>query len=519
MKTDNIKFINIQMSDSNPRTHEKDKGIEALAHSIIEMGLIAPIIVKPMGKKYFELVDGHRRFAALGWILEHEPGMWKYNNVPAIITDGNIKELALAANVLRKDLHPADQYKAFAALADNNMTPNDIAKRFGLDQRKARQLVTLGKVIDPVLQDYRDGEITYEGVTKYAQLEPKLQKKFHKDGGVWGVNTYISNDSIKSDSAIARFVGENDYLGAGGHIDEDLFGDEGSTFWPDKELLLKLAEAQVEKTKEALLNEGWAWVKQIGVDITREASWNVHKNYYEPLEEMDKSLHGVLITEQFLVQLGYVDAKLSKAADKEDKKPEKKPEISNKLMEFVNEKVSVATQQALAASPSLAMDMLIVELADQMEHGWSQNLTGLSIKSESGFRNEDKYLLAQTFDLIKAVGLSKVKTLDARLKKVTAMDTTARVQLFSNIVALMLEKTHAKAKNTMAINAEKEIDVASVWKPDLDYFNAMTKQQLLDTLKEEKINVATIGKKSALAEYAFKALDAIDWMPKQTKIK
>src|SRR5262245_49533489 len=56
----NLPIHLIDESPDNPRKHFDQAGLEELAVSIREKGVITPVIVRPKGKR-FELAAGHRR--------------------------------------------------------------------------------------------------------------------------------------------------------------------------------------------------------------------------------------------------------------------------------------------------------------------------------------------------------------------------------------------------------------------------------------------------------------------------
>lgn len=85
------------------RSDIHDEGIEELAKSIRDIGLIQPIVLKPVGERY-EIIAGHRRVVAsklAGLIL-----------ISAIVrnpSDSDATVLKLHENLLRRDVNPVDE--------------------------------------------------------------------------------------------------------------------------------------------------------------------------------------------------------------------------------------------------------------------------------------------------------------------------------------------------------------------------------------------------------------------------
>src|SRR5690625_2863406 len=110
---DNVQEIPIDECRPNPyqprKTFHAD-AIEELKDSILEYGIIQPLIVRKSIKGY-EIVVGERRFRAA-----KEAGL---DTVPVVIkelTDDNMMELALLENLQREDLTPIEEAHAYANL-------------------------------------------------------------------------------------------------------------------------------------------------------------------------------------------------------------------------------------------------------------------------------------------------------------------------------------------------------------------------------------------------------------------
>jgi ParB/RepB/Spo0J family partition protein len=103
-----VALDDIQPSPRNPRL--KLSGIQDLAESIQEYGLLQPILLRETDGQY-EVVAGHRRLAAaqsLGW-----------SKIPALVRVAAADEaylLTLIENLQRDDLTPREQSRALEAL-------------------------------------------------------------------------------------------------------------------------------------------------------------------------------------------------------------------------------------------------------------------------------------------------------------------------------------------------------------------------------------------------------------------
>ncbi len=98
-----------------------------LAHSIREVGLLQPIVVRRRGESTYELVMGERRLRA-----SRDAGV---ATIPAIVrdtTDDDLLRDALLENLHRADLNPLEEAAAYQQLLDDfGCTHEELASRIG----------------------------------------------------------------------------------------------------------------------------------------------------------------------------------------------------------------------------------------------------------------------------------------------------------------------------------------------------------------------------------------------------
>jgi ParB family chromosome partitioning protein len=193
-------------------------------------------------------------------------------------TEHSATEISLAENAIRSDMHPADQYEAFAKLHDEEgMSAEDIAARFGVTAAVVRQRLKLGAV-SPKLRDlYRKGGMSLEQLSAFAITEDHERQE-----RVWNelppfnrsresILRALSEGQVRSDERRALFVGAKAYQQAGGAIIRDLFDAEGGGFFADAELLDRLAREKLQGIADKVAKEGWRWVVA-EPELDREAS-------------------------------------------------------------------------------------------------------------------------------------------------------------------------------------------------------------------------------------------------------
>jgi len=134
-----------------PRKNFKDSKLKELKESILEKGVIQPVIVRPTGEGY-ELIAGERRFRAV-----KELG---YNEIPAIVkdvSDADSLELSLIENIQREELNPIEEANAYLDLVEKfDFSQEEISKAVGKDTStisNALRILTLPKVIQGYISE------------------------------------------------------------------------------------------------------------------------------------------------------------------------------------------------------------------------------------------------------------------------------------------------------------------------------------------------------------------------------
>ena len=138
-----INTSDIKPNPSQPRTEFDMNAISKLADSIKQHGLLQPLSVrKSADSAIYELVAGERRLRACK--------MLGLTQVPCILIDADSEtsaELAIAENIIRKDLNVFEQARAFAHLSGQfHMTQEEIATKMSLSQSAVANKLRLLKL-------------------------------------------------------------------------------------------------------------------------------------------------------------------------------------------------------------------------------------------------------------------------------------------------------------------------------------------------------------------------------------
>lgn len=125
-----LPLADIRPNPNQPRKNFDDDGLEELAESIKQVGLIQPILVRRMTVG-FELVAGERRLRACKLLGMQE--------IPALVEDGMVEQesavVALIENLQRENLHFLEEAECYAQMLHNyGLTQEELAIRLGKSQ-------------------------------------------------------------------------------------------------------------------------------------------------------------------------------------------------------------------------------------------------------------------------------------------------------------------------------------------------------------------------------------------------
>jgi ParB family transcriptional regulator, chromosome partitioning protein len=133
-----ISVKDLRPNPYQPRKVFQKEAIEELKTSILQHGILQPIIVRKSIKGY-EIVVGERRFRAAKEA--------KLEKVPVVVRELNeqqMMELAVLENLQREDLTPIEEGAAYQMLMNKlEMTQEELAKRLGKSRPHIANLIRL----------------------------------------------------------------------------------------------------------------------------------------------------------------------------------------------------------------------------------------------------------------------------------------------------------------------------------------------------------------------------------------
>lgn len=179
-----IKEIDIDLIDDPKVDIRGDidvEGIEDLATSISNIGLIQPIVVFRKRSRY-EVIVGHRRTMACRWA-----GLKK---VPSIVRDVKPEEIdimKLDENVFREEVSPVQIARYMARIMDQQrLTTMEIARYFGKTPQWANSMIRLLDTDEYTQKAVDKGELSYVSALELQKIENQDKRMLYTQAAVQG---------------------------------------------------------------------------------------------------------------------------------------------------------------------------------------------------------------------------------------------------------------------------------------------------------------------------------------------
>ncbi len=132
----------IQPNPKQPRTVFDEDDMTELVHSIREVGLLQPIVVRELGDDTYELIMGERRWRA------HQKA--ELDTIAAIVrqtTDEDLLRDALLENLHRSQLNPLEEAAAYQQLLEDfGCTHDELSDRIGRSRPQITNTIRLLKL-------------------------------------------------------------------------------------------------------------------------------------------------------------------------------------------------------------------------------------------------------------------------------------------------------------------------------------------------------------------------------------
>ena len=518
-----------------------------------------------------QIVAGNRRYRALKKIAGK-----KDIDVPVMIanslTDADAYTRSLIENVVRKNLHPVDEYDAYKKMIDEWWSVEQIAELFGVKEKWVRQRLQLAKLSPNLRAAWRLGTLSEDQAAALSAAESHerqeaIWKEASRNGGYYSsakeLRTAIARDSIKGDDSRVAFIGGIDaYTARGGTMTEDLFADHKAL--KDRDLVDAMILERLNALADEKRADGWAFVR-----VDQYSSWNelidlrpwmndkqraaYEKNAYDKAglaakaaaveaaiaDPEARAKSGVVVTRkgaeasfEYLVAPDGADDEASgegEAVDEERssietgdaKSPDQRDpdaKVNYALRETVSEWVTLAMADAMAKDPHVTLAALTATLeyslkchdrgATPLRISTSEAWAGLA--GERDFSDGSQWL-----ELFKTIVGESDQNILVRLSRHVARTVDFRIVRYDQHGS----GGYMQNRQSMleALTAETSLgDLNKALDARFDraaYFDRVSKNEINSALTEMGVAGKRPGKKAALAELAAAKAKETGWLP------
>ena len=250
------------------RTPAGETSLAELKADIAARGVLQNLIGFSIPKKRgkFEITAGGRRLAAVHALIA-DGTLAADTAVPVLVLNdtATAAETSLAENFQRQAMNPCDECIAFRYFTEaEGKSIEEVAQRFGLTTRFVEGRIRLSGLAEEIFEALRVGEISLEvaqafGTTSDVARQSVVFAQCRQ--GYYGFNAAnirraMTNETITAANPVARLIGRDAYVAAGGRIESDLFGTADDEIWLDSDLARTLGEAKMAEAAAAMTGYG-----------------------------------------------------------------------------------------------------------------------------------------------------------------------------------------------------------------------------------------------------------------------
>jgi ParB family transcriptional regulator, chromosome partitioning protein len=169
-----LPITQVRPNARQPRQVFEEEALAELVHSIREVGLLQPVVVRRTGEDSYELIMGERR-----WRASQEAGR---DTIPAIVRETDDNDMlrdALLENLHRSQLNALEEAAAYGQLLEDfGCTHDELAQRIGRSRPQISNTLRLLKLSPPVQRRVAAGVLSAGHARALLSVDdPALQDK------------------------------------------------------------------------------------------------------------------------------------------------------------------------------------------------------------------------------------------------------------------------------------------------------------------------------------------------------
>jgi len=184
-----IPIDKIRVSELNIRAEDVfgDEEDQEMVKNIGSIGILQPIIVRPVGDNIYEVYSGRRRFLAA-----KESGLTEISCIVKEVHDDEAIDISLIENIQRKDVDPVTLGRAIKRRLDSGIRPSDYAKRIGVPKQNLSDWLRTLDLSLAMQSEVQSGTVPLRDALKVVRmnLPPEVESALAEEARVEGVEAF-----------------------------------------------------------------------------------------------------------------------------------------------------------------------------------------------------------------------------------------------------------------------------------------------------------------------------------------
>ena len=198
LKEGGARFANVPLEFIEPDPDQPRKNIgdiEELKASILEHGIIQPIVVSPYGQELFRIIAGERRFSAAQAL-----GLKTVPTIIRTVEEHRRLEVQLIENIHRQELSPLEEATAYQRLMEEfQLSQRQLSKRLGKSLTGINETLRILSLPEDILESVRTSEhLSRSVLLAIAKQEPGEAQRALWEQALGGALTVIVARQHKS---------------------------------------------------------------------------------------------------------------------------------------------------------------------------------------------------------------------------------------------------------------------------------------------------------------------------------
>jgi ParB family transcriptional regulator, chromosome partitioning protein len=163
------RLLPIDKLDPNPDQPRTEIGdLSELTASILEKGVLEPLLVKPNRNGRWMIIAGERR-----WRAATAAGLQEVPCIEMDVDDAAVAEIALIENMQRKDLTPWEEADGLRALSERfGYTHEEVARKVGKSRSTVTEALSIAAIPVSIREICRACEITSKSLLLQIVRQP-----------------------------------------------------------------------------------------------------------------------------------------------------------------------------------------------------------------------------------------------------------------------------------------------------------------------------------------------------------